>query len=372
MFMMPIAAALGLFLFLSVLGSLLSPRGPEIAGNIRMLGPLSYLGIPGINPYLPYVYGWLALFAAIVIHEGAHGVIARSLGIPVKSSGLIFFLFVPIGAFVDVDESVLKSAPLSHKVRVLAAGVGINLILAILCLLLLFNAVSTMRPSSNQGFGAIVIANSPLSNAGVRTYDYIIGIDGVPTQNVSVVSGGPWYHTGTVVSVTFWRDGTLVQRSITIGNQSFLNETSGQVFTLPYLGVSSASPSVGALRNLVSTYNSFFREPALYLCMPTLPQCQGVVPFSERMSGFYDSSFGAWLVPVTNMLYWLFFINFNLAIFNAIPIYPFDGGQTFDVGLRGLLGERWASKLASKLTAATTLVAAAMIILTIVGPYLLY
>ena len=73
--------------------------------------------LPGINPMLPIVYGWIAIVLAIVVHEGAHGVIARNVGLKVKSSGLLFFLIVPIGAFVDVDEEQIKKAKPKHSLK---------------------------------------------------------------------------------------------------------------------------------------------------------------------------------------------------------------------------------------------------------------
>ncbi|MCW4035472.1 MAG: hypothetical protein NWF03_08930, partial [Candidatus Bathyarchaeota archaeon] len=101
----PIVAAIGLYMLCNSLVALLWT--PAVRDITRELGPASYLMLPGINPILPILYGWLAIVCAIVIHEGAHGVIARNQGLNVKSSGLMFFLIIPIGAFVDVDEDQL-------------------------------------------------------------------------------------------------------------------------------------------------------------------------------------------------------------------------------------------------------------------------
>ena len=95
LYLMPVAAGIALYLFLSQLGILLSPRGQEVASYVKTLSPLGNLGLPGINPYIPIVDGWAALVVAMVVHEGAHGVVARSLGLPVKSSGLMFLAGSP-------------------------------------------------------------------------------------------------------------------------------------------------------------------------------------------------------------------------------------------------------------------------------------
>jgi membrane-associated protease RseP (regulator of RpoE activity) len=372
LYFMPVAGAIGFYLFLFELTVLLSPRGAALASNIRALGPFANLGLPGINPYLPIVDGWIALVVAMVIHEGAHGVVARNLGLPVKAAGLMFFLFVPIGAFVDVDEAAIKEARASHAGRVLGAGAGINFVVGMLCLLLLFGVVSAMRPVNSQGVGAVVLDGSPLSSAGIRTGDYVLSINGMQINDVSAISTASWYQIGNTVNVTVWRDGSTLSRNVTIGSQSFQNISSGEVFQLPYLGIGTSSPSASDLAGLVSGYTgSILSRPVLYLCIPTLPGCQGEVPFSDTMSGFYTSYFGPGLVPLANLLYWLFFINVNLAIFNSLPIYPLDGGQAFLVGVKALGRGRLGDETALRITGGATLAVVALILGVVAGPYLL-
>ncbi len=373
LFIMPVACGIALFLFLSEAGILLSPKGAAVGSYVRSIGPLANLGLPGINPYLPIVDGWIALFVAMVIHEGAHGIVARSRGIPVKSAGLVFFLVVPIGAFVDVDEEAIKVAKASDSARVLAAGAGINFLVGAVCLLLLFGVVSTMKPTNNKGLGVIVIQDSPLSNAGVKTYDYITAANGIPLDNASAISTSSWYSIGDVVNVTVWSDGMTFYRNVTIGSQEFQiqNSTSSYVVYSPLLGLSSQSPSVGDLQGLVSTYTGSFLKTPLYLCIPTLPNCQQRVPFSDTMSGFYTSYYGPSLTPLANLLYWLFFLNFSLAIFNSLPIYPLDGGQAFRVGVQALGRGKLSEANLTRITLGVTLAVVTLLLGVIVGPYLI-
>ena len=105
--------------------------------------------IPGINPYLPIIYGWIGIVVGIVAHEGAHGVIAKSLGFEVKSSGLLFFLILPIGAFVEVDDSKMKESRARESLRVLSAGPTINVIIGMISLLGIFLIVLGLSPAVN-------------------------------------------------------------------------------------------------------------------------------------------------------------------------------------------------------------------------------
>ncbi|MDV3278535.1 MAG: site-2 protease family protein [Nitrososphaerales archaeon] len=371
LYLMPVAGGIALYLFLTQLGILLSPRGAEVASYVRTLSPLGNLGLPGINPYLPIVDGWIALFAAIIVHEGAHGVVARSLGLPVKSSGLLFFLIVPIGAFVEVDEDALKVARAADSGRVLAAGAGINLVVGIVCLLLLFGVVSAMRPSVNGIAVVGVYGNTTAGGAGIMVGDFITQINGVAVNDPVVVSQSPWYQPGQVINLTVVRDGRAIQfTNLTLGTLVLNNTQTGKVTQTAFLGVSDVGYQ--GLQGLVSSYtNSFFKTPALYICIPTLPSCQGIVPFSDSLSRFYSSSFGQSLAPLANLLYWLFFLNFNLSIFNSLPIYPLDGGQAFRVAVKALGGEKLGEKSLSRVTSVTSIVVVAILLSVIVGPYLL-
>ncbi|QQG48077.1 MAG: site-2 protease family protein [archaeon] len=371
LYFMPVAAGIGFFLFLSQLGILLSPRGAAVASYIRTLSPLANLGLPGINPYLPVVDGWIALIVAMIIHEGAHGVVARSLGLPVKASGLLFFLFVPIGAFVDVDEDALKEAKASHSGRVLAAGAGINLVVGILCLIILFGLVSSMKPATD-GIGVEgVYPNYPAAKAGIMAGDFVTAINGVQIDDPATVANSSWYRINNTVTLTVWRGGQVRDYNVTIGSLKYNDTRTGQVSERPFLGLENIG--YAGLQGLVSAYSgSFLTRPGLYICIPTFPACQGIVPFSDKLSVFYTSSYGPNLVPAATLLYWLFFINFNLAIFNALPIYPLDGGQAFRVAVKAAAKGRLTEDGVMRVTKGVTLAVVALLLSVIAGPYLFY
>jgi len=354
LYMMPVAAGLGVFLFLTEFLVIFSPTAHQVGVAVRGVTPLAYLGLPGINPYLPIVDGWVALVFAMIVHEGAHGVIARSLGLPVKTSGLLFFLFVPIGAFVEVDEEALKLAKARDSVRMLAAGAGINFALAILSLLLLFSVVSTMTPAANGvGVGSVVVS-SPAATAGIKPGDFITAVNGVRYNDSSSIAQASWYKPGQNVTLTVWSSGRTSPVNLTLGHNPDNN-------SVAFIGVETTGYS--DLQATVSTYTgSFLTRPILYLCIPTFPNCQGLAPFSSSLSPFYTSSYGQSLVPLATLLYWFFFINFSMAIFNALPIFPLDGGQAFKVSLKSAAGGRLSEKKLGNVTLAVTLVMLAMVL----------
>jgi len=175
--------------------------------------------------------------------------------------------------------------------------------------------------------------------------DFIKTINGVgyndSTQLASMENSGKLYP-GQTVTVTVWSGGA----TRVIGNVTLVGNPTNS--SRAYFGLTAEGP--GYLKELVQGYaGSFLSRPTIYLCIPTLPNCQDGVPFSGSNAPFYTSTYGASLVPIANLLYWIFFLNFNLAVFNALPLYPLDGGQAFRIGVqvlgRGKLSEKTLTRI---------------------------
>jgi len=375
LYLMPVAAAMAFLLFINVFRAFLSPRGAQVASGIVSLGPLANLGIPGLNPYIPIIYGWIALVVGMVVHEGAHGVVARSLGLPVKNSGLILFLFViPIGAFVDIDESVLKQAKRSQSARVLAAGAGTNFVLAVVCLLLLTSIVGSMTPAVNGAGITSVSQGYPAYERGVMPGDIVTAVNGKPVTDLSTILGeNTTFKAGQALNFTIYRNGQTIEiDNITLVCCDKITDTTTNktLASWPVIGVASISEE--SLRSAVSAYSNVLNNPLVYIgCIPTLNlgNCAQMVPFTNSESVFYASPLGSALIPATNILYWMFFLNFNLAIFNSLPIYPLDGGQAFRVGVEALGKGKFSEQRVSKITTAVTAGVLFFLLGIIIGPY---
>jgi membrane-associated protease RseP (regulator of RpoE activity) len=380
LYLMPISGAVALFLILNLVALYLSPQGAAAVAYIRTISPLGNLLIPGINPYVPWFYGWIALVTAVFIHEASHGIIARSLGLPVKAAGVLFLLFIPIGAFVEIDDKLLKSARGRDTGRVLAAGSGINIILALASLALLILSISTMVPAV-QGAGIIgVNPNTPelysaADVSGIRPGDFIIAINNQPVTDLSRFFGDSGvFKPGQSISITVWRAGQIIQKqNVTLGQLTILDIRTNKTYSIAFLGVNQISYQ--GLQSSVSSYTTqYTRNPVAYIVLPTLPlpnqRVNVGIPFSDPMVGFYRSSLGAALPFATNLLFWLWFININLAIFNSLPIYPMDGGQAFETALRSLGRGRISDEIAKRITLSLTIVLVTVLVAAITGPYL--
>ena len=94
------------------------------------------------------------------------------------------------------------------------------------------------------------------------------------------------------------------------------------------------------------------------------------VPYSNVMAPKYQSSvLGSAFAPLANLLYWLMFVNFNVGIFNALPIGPFDGGQLYNSLIEKRLGSK--SNKFKNVTQLVSLIMIALVAMTVLSPYLI-
>jgi membrane-associated protease RseP (regulator of RpoE activity) len=356
--LVPFVAGIALYLLVNSLIGLLS--NPGVGQVVRDLGPGSILLLPGINPMLPIVYGWIAIVLAIVIHEGAHGIIARNVKLNVKSSGLLFFLFVPIGAFVDVDEEQIKKAKPRSALKVMAGGVGANIVVAAVCLLGVLLLVGSVTPVINGVYINDVSAGFPAQTAGLLPKDVFISIDNVTIRNATQLRATLDNKTaGDTIQVTVARgDNWQLRFSTTVNLTASENRT--------IMGVTSYDLLT---EQRLENYRTFSLERlSMYLVPPTL--ASGLVPFSDFLAPFYSNPIPQWQI-LANGLFWIWFVNFNLAIFNALPIYPLDGGRIFDITLKKAVGKRISEKAIRSITIGATIACVILVLLVTVLPFII-
>lgn len=363
-YLMPLITIMALFLIIGSVAALFSSE--TIREGARGVGPQANLLIPGLNPYLPIWEGWIALVVTIIVHEAGHGIIARVYGVKVESTGLVLFLGIPIGAFVNIERDELNRISTKQKSSILTAGPMTNIVLAAISLVVILLITSTLiitKPMDQNLYGVVITnvnAGSLAESIGLSKGDTIQQIQGVAIRDPGQLNDNLNSNLG---------------KSISIGIASESGEKSTTQATLPeqrepgkgILGV-SITP-VADPKEVLNRYNSMiFTSPLGLLAPPTF--VQGMVPYSDFMADKYTSPiFGSYYTIPANLFFWLWFINFNVAIFNALPIGPLDGGQLYNSLIdkktqnkKGLL--RHSSKI---LTYGMVIV----VVLSIALPYLL-
>ena len=187
-------------------------------GNVPEPGkynaPRNILLIPGVNEFIPFTWGVIALIVTLVVHEFSHAILCRVEGIRVKSMGILYAL-VPVGGFAEPDdeqlfgpkeEKVGKELPLTatieeieewekgektkretegsrleksgsrpvvtatrtQRARILAAGVMANFSVAFIAFLLFFGPVLGAIAPLSDAMVLNVSESSPADLAGLE------------------------------------------------------------------------------------------------------------------------------------------------------------------------------------------------------------
>ena len=324
-YLMPIITALAFFLIIGGIIALFA--NPIAREGARAIGPQSNILIPGLNPILPIADGWIALIIAMIVHEAGHGIVARVHGVKVESTGLVLLFILPIGAFVNIEKEELDQISLKQKSSILTAGITTNLIIGGISLLLIFIITSTLNviePANPNIFGVEVttIAEKSLAqNLGLTKGSIIQQIQSKDVRNPLQLNGNLSDNLGKTISITW-----LNEKGQKITKQASLPRE--RIPGKGILGVSIVEYSDP--KKVLENYNSLFvSNPLVLIAPPTI--AQGTVPYSSLMQDKYSSPIlGHYFAPAANLLFWVRFINFNVAIFNALPIGPFDGGQLYN------------------------------------------
>lgn len=328
--LMPIFSILAVSILLLTASLFLS--FPEVREIARETGPQGALLIPGINPYLPIIYGWIAIFIGLVIHELSHGVIAKAVDIPVRSSGILFFLFLPIGAFVEVDDTKLDSVSFKKSGRIIAAGAGSNIVVGLMALILLVGVVNTMEPVADGIPVSKIVVDSPANMAGLLPGDIITHLNGIPVDDSNVFSQNfNNLSPGDEIILTVQRQSVQYDYPIILSSRPENSEE-------PFIGIMRPSIDINDSLHRYQNGLSFSTDLLVYFSFPSGDSYS--IPFSTSMQNFYTSSLGNQYIVFSNLLFWIWFINFNLGIFNSLPLGPLDGGQAFKRGLKSVTGNK--------------------------------
>ena len=171
------------FLILSSAASSLNTAQPSAIQQ-----PQNFLIIPGVNDFLPLSVApeiIAGLAVAMVVHEGAHGLLCRVEGIDIESMGLVFFTFLPVGAFVEPNEEATQSASRGARARMFAAGVTANTLLTVVVFALLFGpVVGAISPAPGYAVGEVTPGSSA-DAAGLAAGDRLVEVDGTPVETAS-------------------------------------------------------------------------------------------------------------------------------------------------------------------------------------------
>lgn len=308
------------------------------------------LGLPGINPLIPLGYGLVALTLAILVHEGAHAVVAYANGMRLKSSGIVL-LGLPVGAFVEPEPEQIHRASTRARVRVFAAGPAANLALAAVAAVLLAAVLGAGLDVVNDGRGVgvtEVVDGTPAHERGIPPGAVLVNINQealLTNQDLRRVleERAP----GDTVEIAWLYEGQARASTLQLAphpsnpEAAFLGVSAVDLAYLDGMHAILASPlRDGGASFATGTHSTPPGSFLLYLTYPVLSFATGVDALAQPYSDFLEAKgpFEAMGAPavtaVATLLYWLVWTNVMLATFNALPFGPLDGGQILRATLR--------------------------------------
>jgi membrane-associated protease RseP (regulator of RpoE activity) len=303
------------------------------------------LVIPGLNPILPLEYIFYVVFAliiAVIVHEFSHGILSFVSGLKVKSLGILYMI-IPLGAFCEPDEENMKKTEISKRMRIYSAGPTSNFTVVLISLILFsFIFMSAVQPIEGAHI-FYVIEDSPADKINISTGSVITEINDFKITNLS-----DFYtimndkRAGDVVNIAYFNNGyeynsniTLDDRFIYTKNESHINQS--------FLGV-GFNPYSGYISILKNPFRNDFPNGLILLyALPFFGYMAGYNPIASPFTDSLLINGPLSIIPsnvfwiIVNTLYWIFWLNLAVGLFNVLPIIPLDGGFLFSDGVKTII-----------------------------------
>ena len=243
--------------------------------------------VPGSPIFIPLLSGLIALATVLIVHEFSHGILSRVEKINIKSIGLLLFAIIP-GAFVEPDEEELNELSRPAKMRIYVAGSMANLTLAAIALIIMTVISSFIVPVVFEDEGVVV--NRLTEDANAKNY-MSEGMIIKSINNLTVTDIDSFQKAANTL-----KPNDTVNIHTDQGDYSFQLKTNPMNKSIGFMGI-----QVNANNVIADDFDNQFYTPLLWL-----------------------------LMPLTDLLFWIYFLNFAIGTFNLLPMKPLDGGHLLE------------------------------------------
>jgi membrane-associated protease RseP (regulator of RpoE activity) len=357
----------------------------------------------------------VVLFIAFIIltHELGHYFAARAVGIKVEQFSIGFgpeiagwdrgetrysLKWILAGGSVRIlgmnpeeevsDEDYSRSyyaAPYWKRAVVVVAGSAVHILMAFLIFFIIFwpigyqvltGRIGEVDKSIELSDGEVL--TGPASEAGLKKGDIIVSVDGEKVESWSDLTGELQDKPGEEVDLVVRRGGETFEvtvRLLDIDGRGILGVKVDQKDTR--IERSSPLEAFGlAAREMRRVSGALFKGFASLFSLKTLKELLGVEPRTQEspqsIVGATRLTFQAAGEGISVFLYVVAYLLLFLAVFNLLPIPPFDGGYLLvifiekffhkEIDLRKLMPIAWVVIII------LTLVAARLAVLDIFNP----
>ncbi|MDA9646035.1 M50 family metallopeptidase [Candidatus Actinomarina] len=345
----------------------------------------------------------------VVLHEYGHYISARRSKIAVSEFFVGFgpkiFSFkrgnteyglkaIPLGGYVKIpgmDESedttgyesteVFHNAKWTTKFYIAISGILVNFLTAWLILFAILSTNGVNVPTleiSNTGTSIEGNITAPSVSAGLLPGDKIVSFSEIPVASwdelVAIIEENP----GKEVAITFLRNGNLldsktVLESRTLNNQkvgylgvtpTIENEKIGLISAFKSTTILEAQMTIAAVDGIITLFSPENIKTLLgtYTGQEVPDEVRPLSPIGLARAGSQIAE-----ESYINLFSLLAFVNIFLAVFNALPFIPLDGGRVVLALIEGVTGKKVSDK---KLYPIAALVVGIFIFLGITAFYL--
>ncbi len=289
------------------------------------------LVLPGINVpgmgVLPFWHWLISIFIIALVHEFAHGIVAKAHGINIKNTGMVF-LGPIIGAFVEPDEKKMAKEADIKQYSVLAAGPFSNILLALLALVLLNLVFAPLQTQMTEPIGftfdAYYNESLPFAQVGILPGTLITGINGQSVTDFTPFS----------TALTCLKPGEKIKVNTLEKDYTLVLAANPEDAQKPFLGITQ-------IHNEIQ-------------------------PKEAYLSGWGKAGY-VMVNWIASLLRWLFLLSLGIGLFNLLPLPIVDGGRMMQVSLWKLKGQEKGNKWYGRISLFFLLV----LILSLVFPFVM-
>jgi len=341
------------------------------------------------------IVGLILFIGLVVVHEFGHFIVARRNGVEVEEFGVFFpprlwkkrmkggydftINLLPLGGFVklkgehdsDTAKGSYGAARTHTKVKIMLAGVGMNLLAALVIFTALawlgmpklvdnqFTVKSDTKVVKNEVLISYLEPGSPAAKAGLQVRDHLVSIGGSRVTTSDMLPNITKQFAGQTTIVIYSRNGTTLQTKVTFLTKQAKEASDKTANPKGYLGIQPAEYSLqrstwsapvvavglsvqftaltfqglghalGGLGGIIAgafTGNHTARENAQTTASSQVSGPVGIFVILK------DGS----LLGYQFMLMIIGVISLTLAIMNVLPVPALDGGRLFMVLLSRL------------------------------------
>ena len=243
--------------------------------------------VPGSPIFIPLLAGLIALATVLIVHEFSHGILSRVEKININSIGLLLFAIIP-GAFVEPDEEELNELSRPARMRIYVAGSMANLTLAAIAMIIMMVISSFIVPVVFEDDGVVI---NRLTSDGNAINHMSEGMVIRSINNLTVNDMASFQKATNTL-----KPNETVNIHTDQGDYIFQLKSNPMNRSLGFMGVQVEANNV-----IADGFDNQFYTPLLWI-----------------------------LMPLSELLFWIYFLNFAIGTFNLLPMKPLDGGHLFE------------------------------------------